>query len=203
MSEENMEQGNTKAIVICPLCKSENPAISICLTCGAKLKREKLNAKDLIPRPVWLTVLACLYALLFIKNMFLILFQNNAAAIVALIIISIFEISMAYGLWQLKKWARTVVVIGCFIGLIFAWLIPILLWLNPSEGLRLFCKAFFHVTVRHQNLNDFIMAIAIKASLIRAILTSIINVLILIYFYRPRIREIFSDNPVFWKAAGL
>jgi hypothetical protein len=203
MSEENMEQGNTKAIVICPICKSENPEISICLTCGAQLKREKSNAKDLIPRPVWLTVLAGLYALLFIKNMFLILFQKNAAAIAALIIIAIIEISMAYGLWQLKKWAWTVVVISCFAGIILVWLIPILLWLNPSEGLRLFYKSFFPVAVRNQNLNDFFMAAAIKGSLIRAILRSIINVLILAYFYSPRIREIFSDNPVFWKAASL
>jgi len=198
-----MEQGNTKTVIICPFCKSENPEISICLSCGAKLKREKLNAKDFIPRPVWLTVLACLYALLCIKNMFLILFQNNATAIIALIVFAIFEILMAYGLWQLKKWAWTVVVIGCFAGLIFAWLMPILLWLNPSEGLRLFHKAFFHVTLRHQNLNDLFVAAAIKGSLIRAILTSILNVLILRYFYSPRIRELFSDNPVFWKAAGL
>jgi hypothetical protein len=195
-----MDQGNTKAIVICPICKSENPEITICLTCGAKLKKEKSNTKDLIPRPVWLTVLACLYAILSIKNIFLILSQNNAAAIATLIIITIIQISMAYGLWQLKKWAWTVVVISCFAGLIFAWLIPILLWSNPSEGVMLFCKSLFRMAVRHQNLTYSFMQVA---SLEVAILTSITDVLILIYFYSPRIRELFSDNPVFWKAAGL
>ena len=198
-----MEQGNTQDIIICPFCKSENPRTSICLTCGAGLKKEKLNAKDLIPRPVWLTVLAGLFALSSIKNIFLILFQNNATAFVILIIIAVIDISIAYGLWQLKKWAWTVVVISCYAGLMLAWLIPILLWLNPSEGLRLFYQSLFHVTVRNQNLNGFFMAMAIKGSLIRAILRSIISVLILIYFYSSRIREIFSDNPVIWKGAGL
>jgi hypothetical protein len=203
MPEENMEHGSTKAVVNCPICGSENPEISICLACGAKLRRERSNVKDLITRPLLLSVLAGLYAILSIKNMFLILFQKNATAVAALIIIVIIEITMAYGLWRLKRWAWIVVVIGCFAGLVFAWLIPILLWLNPSEGLRLFYESLLHVTARHQNLNHFFMATATKASLIRAILMSVIDVLILIYFYRPRIREIFSDSPEFWKLTGL
>jgi hypothetical protein len=199
--EENMEQSNNKSTTICPFCKSENPDISVCLTCGAKIKREQLNAKDLIPRPVWLSVLAGFYALGFMKKAFYILYQNNGVAIIVLIILAIVDFSIAYGLWQLKKWAWIVVVISCCVGIIFVWINPILLWLNPSEGLKLVYKSFFHVISSAPFLRERAMSMAIKGALIRAIVGTIINGLILKYFYSNLIRGIFSDNPIKWRAA--
>lgn len=40
-----MEQSNN---IICPYCKSENPDISICVTCGRKIKGEQLESNNLI-----------------------------------------------------------------------------------------------------------------------------------------------------------
>ena len=72
-----MDLSNRQSTVICPSCKSENPDISVCLTCGSKIKRKHLNTKDLIPRPGWLTFIAGVYALMFIRTAYLILFQKT------------------------------------------------------------------------------------------------------------------------------
>lgn len=41
-----MEQNNNINTVICPHCKTENPDISICVTCGKKIKGEQVESKN-------------------------------------------------------------------------------------------------------------------------------------------------------------
>lgn len=48
-----MQQKNNINTIICPFCKSENPDVSICITCGRKIKGEKLESKDFVFRRVF------------------------------------------------------------------------------------------------------------------------------------------------------
>lgn len=194
-----MDQSYNQPNIICPSCKSENPDISVCLTCGSKIQRPKLNTKDLISRPGWLTYIAGVYALMFIRTAYVISFQKNELAIVVQIIFAIIYISIAYGLWKLKKWAWIVVVISCCLTIMFLWTNPIVLWLNPSVGFNLAHKSFYNAISGAPLLQERFTSMAIKTSLGRAIIGSIIPVLILTYFFSNNIRNIFSNNPVIWK----
>jgi hypothetical protein len=41
-----MKENNSTKTIICPHCKSENPDISICVTCGGKIIREQLESNN-------------------------------------------------------------------------------------------------------------------------------------------------------------
>lgn len=194
-----MEQSDNQSTIICPSCKSENPDISVCLTCGAKIKREQLSVKDLIARPTWLTVIAGFCMLSFMDRVFSILRQKNELVVVVLIISAIVDISIAYGLWQLKKWAWLVVVISCCVTIILLWAAPIMLWLNPSRDSFVLHIGFKSVEVFGDKRS---VSMAMMLFLKRAIVGSLLYGWVLKYFYSNRIREIFSDKPVIWRVAS-
>lgn len=195
-----MENNNNIKTVICPFCKSENPDVSICLTCGGKIKREGLNPKDFISRPVFVTILAVLSFWGFLRNVFVIYDTKYASTIPILVLFAIVDIFMAHGLWQLKGWARSITIFKCWLSIVVLWLIPIFLWsLSHAETKYFFEKLSVDIS-RNPFLskNSIMGEILFKGSLYRAIIWSSIYILILRYFYSIHIRKIFSNNPKIW-----
>jgi hypothetical protein len=194
-----MQQENNINTIICPFCKSENPDISTCLTCGGKIKREKLNPKDFISRPVFVTILAILSFWGFVKNGFAIYDAKHASTIPILVVFAIVDIFMAYGLWQLKSWARLVTIFNCWLSIVVICLIPILLSLSHEEIRHFFEMLSVDISKNpFFSRNSIMREIVFRGALYRAIIWSIIYMLILRYFYSKHIRKIFSDNPKIW-----
>jgi hypothetical protein len=194
-----MEYNNNIEIVKCPFCKSENPDVSICLTCGGKIKREELNPKDFISRPIFVTILAALSFWGFLRNVFVIYDAKYASTIPILVLFAIIDVFMAYGLWQLKRWARSITIFKCLLNIVVLWLIPMFLSLSHEEIRHFFEMLSVDISKNpFFSRNSIMREIIIRGALYRAVIWSIIYMLILKYFYSKHIRKIFSDNTKIW-----
>lgn len=194
-----MQQENNVNTIICPFCKSENPDVSICLTCGGKIKREGFNPKDFISRPVFVTILAILSFWGFLKNIFVIYDAKHASTIPFLVVFAIIDIFMAHGLWQLKRWARSITIYKCWLNIAVLWLMPIFLSLSHEEIRHFFEMLSVDISKNpFFSRNSIMREIIVRGALYRAIIWSVIYMLILRYFYSKHIRKIFSDNAKIW-----
>lgn len=200
-----MEKANKINTIICPFCKTENPDISVCLNCGQKIKTEMPNPKEFATRPLFVTILALLSVCGFIRNAFAIYDAKSLSTVPVLIILAGLNGLMAYGLWQLKKWARNVVIINSVLDIVMLWTIPFVIWFVPYEGMKHFFE-FLSADISKSPFRlmqiSFIREAMYRATVYRAIICSVINVLILSYFYSERIKEMFSDNPRFYIGAS-
>ncbi len=167
----------------------KNPLVTgVAAPAGVTSMSNETTYKDVAPRPLLVTLISVFALWGFISNVLSLFETKTPLSFLYFLAWGVLSICLAYGLWTLKPWARGFMIFYASLNIFMAWTLILLLYMQPDEGWKL---SFTELARASMSGKQFAGAFTTKIVFIKASILTVINGLLLAYFFRPSIRRLF------------
>ncbi len=153
---------------------------------------DNFDYKNFSDRPRLIALIALFALWGFISNLLHMVDAQNTGPKIFFLVFAVLNIFLAYGLWNLKKWARSYLVFVYSLNIVLLWLIILALYLFEDSWKLSTSELAQSVLLKKMSANDFFKAAIYKGLFIGALVKSFIYGLLIAYFFRPNILRLFQ-----------